>query len=351
MLYRLLREKGTPITMKVNKLLMPIYHIPITVEGAKEFNTLYKELLDIGWNTIVRTPSGGVSIARKNFNPPMWDVKYNSNCVELTIVSTYMLRVQFRTIMKKDGEQTIYGRQAFTEFKRMLVAAGINLDDYKIDNGEEVKKTIDKYLIRLERDIWKDVTLEGCHHLDFHNSFPAGLANTHPEFRPVIEKLYNERKNKPINKAILNLSIGFLQSIGGCGARWAHLSRDAIHDNNVRLEELANRLKESGRTVLLWNTDGIWYKGPVYHGDGEGSRLGEWENDHIDCTLRIKSKGAYEFIEDGKYYPVLRGATKLDEVKPREEWVWGDIYNRDAKVIQFEFTEGIGLTYIGGIEL
>ena len=38
----------------------------------------------------------------------------------------------------------------------------------------------------------------------------------------------------------------------------------------------------------------------------------------------------YEFIEDGKYTPVVRGKTKLDRVKPRSEWQWGDIFKYDA---------------------
>lgn len=96
--------------------------------------------------------------------------------------------------------------------------------------------------------------------------------------------------------------------------------------------------------VLLYNTDGIWYCGDVYHGEGEGKRLGEWENDHINCMFRAKSAGSYEFVEDGKYYPVVRGRTNLDLITPRENWKWGDIFKKEAKVIEFYWLAGEGIT-------
>ena len=38
--------------------------------------------------------------------------------------------------------------------------------------------------------------------------------------------------------------------------------------------------------------------------------------------------------------------TKLDKIKPREEWTWGDIYNRDAEPLRYVCTweEGIKLS-------
>ena len=89
---------------------------------------------------------------------------------------------------------------------------------------------------------------------------------------------------------------------------------------------LSQILEDTGRKVLMHNTDGIWYQGEIYHGDGEGKSICQWENDHINCTYRAKSKGIYEFIEDGKYTVVARGRYELDKIKPRDKWEWGDIY-------------------------
>ena len=61
-------------------------------------------------------------------------------------------------------------------------------------------------------------------------------------------------------------------------------------------------------------------------------------NDHIYCQFRLKSKGAYEYIDgDGHYQPVVRGYTKLDQIKDRSEWHWGDIYQAD--VVKFSINE------------
>ena len=144
-------------------------------------------------------------------------------------------------------------------------------------------------------------------------------------------------------KNILNFSIGFMQSLGGCSARWAHLSRDAIKDNNDRVRELARRLDKSGRLVISFNTDGIWYRGPVFHGKGEGDNMGDWHNDRINCQFRMKSDGAYEFIEDGIYYPVVRGIS--NDVKG--DWQWGDIYTDKAQAQLFTFTEEEGIRLNG----
>ena len=124
----------------------------------------------------------------------------------------------------------------------------------------------------------------------------------------------------------------------GRTAEWAHLAKDAIEDNNIRVATLAKKLQVAGREVLGFNTDGIWYRGEIYHGKGEGDNLGEWSNDHKNCILRSKSNGAYEFIEDGVYNVVLRGQSTRDLVEPdRDKWTWGDIYK--GTVIGFKYNE------------
>lgn len=350
MLQKLLEAKGAISTFAPNYLRIPVFTFDNTPDGAHQFNLCYLEALELSkkekWHNIVRTPSHGISTAKKNLRLPMWDVRGTKACIEITIVSSKMIRIQFRqasSVNESENEQVIYGRQAFVAFRDELKKDGVILDDYVISNGAEIKKTIPRYLISLTRPSFANMTFENCHHIDFHNSFPAGLVNTHPEFAATITRLYENRKTNPINKAILNLSIGFMQSIDNCDAKWAHLSKDAIEDNNKRVEDLAARLTKSGRMVISYNTDGIWYKGEIYHGEGEGKRLGEWENDHIDCVFRAKSAGAYEFIEGGKYYPVIRGRTNYDKIKPRTEWEWGDIYRKEALPIKFYWIDGVGI--------
>lgn len=339
MIKELRQLKSAPSSLKINQLLIPVSVFDITTEGAKAFNKIYFWVKSKNLNKLKRTKSGGIQTGVK-LRLPAYDIRINRYCVELTLVMDGRCwRIQFRT----KPPEGMSGRKAFTEFKRLLIKDGIDLDNYAIDNGEEVKNEIEKPLIGAARKWMYDVIYEEVNHIDFHSSYAGGLAETHPEFRNTLEKIYLKREKDNMCKNILNFSIGFMQSLGGCSAKWAHLSRDAIKNNNDRVKELASRLDKSGRLVISFNTDGIWYRGPVYHGKGEGENMGQWHNDHINCKFRMKSDGAYEFIENGIYNPVVRGIA--NDVK--SDWQWGDIYTDKAKLQLFTFSEEEGVSLNG----
>ena len=344
-LYNLIKDmEHCPIRYPdINYLHIPVTLLVPTEEHAELFNKILAELKnDDEYSLITRTQSGGICKTIDKLLIPSYDYIPTKNSAEITILDIEgMWRIQFRAnIFEEDGKK-LSGRNAFTCFKGLLSKNGINLDDYAVENGLEIKEEIENPMIGMENIAYKDCTFEGVNHIDFHNSYPAGLVNTHPEFYKVIKTCYDKRKTKPVYKAILNFSIGFMQS-KWCSYKYATLSRDAINDNNKRMRELSAKLQESGRIILAYNTDGIWYKGDVYHSDGEGDDLGQWSNDHINCKFRMKSDGAYEYIEDGKYVPVVRGYTKLDRIKSRDKWEWGDIYQAD--IITFFTTEN-GIIY------
>lgn len=313
------------------------------------FNTVYEFVYNYGLNKIIRTNSGAIAKGNKYLcNTYAYDVKEAKTGVRLTVIVDGKVWV-FKVGTIKDKNTDMPPWKAWRVFVTHCEQEGINLEDYAIDNGEEVKKEIQSPLIKMNQYMGsRDAPLTNCHHIDFHNSYPAGLVNTHPEFRPVIEPMYKLRKVSDNYKFVLVCTVGCMQSTSHPWyARWAHLSRDAIRDNNERVVQLAWILEHSypKRKILGFNTDGIWYQGPIYHGKGEGDGLGEWHNDHINCLFRSKSDGAYEFIENGEYHPVIRGETRLDTLKPRSKWQWGDIYQEDAKVFKFKFIEGKGIVY------
>ena len=339
MIKELAELKKTASSSRLNYLLIPVTTFDISKQGARKFNKLYLWLKSQNLYKLERTPSGSIKNG-PHVKRPAWDIKSNHYCVELTVVMEgYAWRIQFRTKLPKG----MSGRKAFTLFKKLLLKDGVDLESMAIDNGQEVKKEIERYLVKPYHRFYLDKTYEKAHHIDFHSSFAGGLANTHPEFRKTLEWLYANREKDEINKNILNFSIGYMQSVAGCKARWAHLSKDAISDNNRRVMEIVEKLEKSGRTVLLLNTDGVWYNGPIYHGEGEGTGLGEWQNDHINCTFRMASAGAYEYIEDGIYHPVIRGIPN----DTKTEWKWGDIYKEKAVPSIFSFTEEEGVKLDG----
>lgn len=345
------KYKAAPLSLSANYLLIPVTVIPASDEGMREFNEIYAYHRSLEfYNTIVRTKSGGISLDRKLFRPPCWDIRRFKSGVELTsLLDSGMRRFQFRDSLKiaENGvTELMPGGKAIRLFAQKLKQlSGIDLNDYAIPNGLEVRETVPKYLIKVNNKFIKEtvciedaLTYHPVHHIDFHSSFPAGLANTHPEFRPTIEYLYKHRKTHPEYKGCLNSTIGAMWSPTLKEACFAHLSRDAITDNNRRVEALAQNLTESGRFPLLWNVDGIWYLGDEYHGPGEGAELGEWENDHVNCRFRAKTRGAYEYIENSVYTPVIRGVP--NDIK--KNWSWGDIFSKH-ETWQYGFDDAKGV--------
>lgn len=340
-----LRFKRAAYTPTPNALKIPVTKLHYTSDNVALFNSIYFYMKrQKGFSQIVRTASGGISnkiplSARHR----RWDCRKSDNWIEITIIENAgMWRIQMSHGKEKDSP-ILSGRQAFFMFCQFIKKFNINMDDYAIKDGEIINRQIEKPLIALcHEKLRRDRVFNGVNHIDFHNSYPAGLVNTHPEFREGIEFLYNNRGRRPEYKDLLNYTIGFFHS-KFCQYKFAHLAKDAIADSNKRVLELADRVGKSGRTILLYNTDGFWYLGEPYHGEGEGSKLGQWRNDHINCKFRAKSAGAYEFIENKIYYPVLRGYTNLDEIKPRQNWEWGDIYQESAIVKKFAFDEEKGI--------
>ena len=345
------RVCGKPI----NYRFIPCSQFKLNEEGIAAFNQIYTTLLNSNFEKIVRTPSGGISVKGDRKYTPSWDLKRSGGCIEITLVAAngaWRLQARDGKMIADDGKTTMSGRKAFLKFSQLCRKYGIDLEKYAVsaDEGKRIKSEIEKPYIKLADPNYAEMVMENCYHLDFHSSYPSGLVNAHPEFKPVIDFLYNNRKgeNGDEYKAILNYAIGFMQSIGGCHAAYAQLAKDAIADNNRRIREMTKRLEDAGYVIISYNTDGIWYRdvlnelGP-YHGEGEGDGLGQWSNDHLNCRFRAKSAGSYEFIENGKYTPVVRGSTKLDAFKPRSEWQWGDIFQEEAQVIQYYWDNEQGI--------
>lgn len=343
MVKQLLEFKHALLTRKVNYIKIPVTNLGMNDESMKLFNNIYQDIINSdSIHKLVFTKSGGISIARDNLRLPAYGIKKNSYCIELIILVTEgMWRLQFRALLPEDDDgKKISGHEGFLKFREICKDFDIDLADYYVHNGLEIKETITQPPVRMERESSKNKIFENVHHIDFHHSFPSGLANKHPEFRAPIQYVYNKRKETgdEIYKCILNFAIGYFQS--KCwGAKLANLSKDAIDDNNSRIEHIAENLRNSDRVVLLYNTDGIWYQGDIYHDELEGEGLGQWSTDHKNCTFRMKSSGAYEYIEDGEYHPVVRGVPKDKSSK----WTWGGIYSKEAEVVMYKFIEGEGI--------
>ena len=344
---------------KINYYDIPVISLNFSEENVEVFNSIVCWLEASNFFPIIRTSSNGICTDKgKGAKWPAFDVRERGTGVELTIVSNAYgcYRIQMRNSSEdlfEDNKMKINGRTAFYKFKDVCKKFGINLKDYMEKDKKQCKinkeSIEDAKICFLNKVIESKVlfgnkggpsTLRNMFHIDFHSSYMSGLVNTHPEFKEVVNHIYDKRKeDNGYYKAILNMTQGYMQS-WLCGCRWAHLSKDMIHDNNRRIDELTKDLIKAGKKPILYNTDGIWYyssNGEAYHGPGEGKGIGTWENDHLSCTFRCKSKGCYEYIENGVYHPVVRGLTRYDKIKPdRTTWEWGDIFKEEAEIITFK---------------
>lgn len=324
--------------------------IPVNILGFDEIGvTSFNEIIEYWenqydeWNTIVRTPSGGICKVKGVLRLPAMDIIVEKAFVELTILTCSVCaryQVSINSNAVHEVGKKIGGSQAYRTFVSVCNRHNVDLREFAIENGLDVKKEIASPMIKCMNPRYLMETWKNVHHIDLNSSYMSGIAQACPALEPAIREIYNKRKDPAFNKpykAVLNCSYGFFQSkycrIGGHGYALAHLSKAAREYNDKYILDLIERLESTGRLVLMINTDGIWYAGDVYHDENEGTDLGQWKNDHTHCMFRMKSNGAYEFIENGEYTPVVRGSTRLDQILDRAEWKWGDILRYDAAMV------------------
>lgn len=346
------QEKYDQYRVAPNKLSM-------SDEGVAKFNKIYLTLRDSPLNALVRTASDSISKTAIE-NHWSWDIRGNDEWKGITVIlgkDVYSIRIG-RFANGIGDELGISPRAAFSTMREELAKDGIDLDKYAVtkEEGMKIKETIPSALI----DIFylsdeTDAGIDNVFHLDFNSAYPSGLVVTHPEFRKTIERVYSQRKTNPKFKAAMNLFIGCCQSPKNpWGAKWSQLSKDAIEWTRDQMIMLADRIRMSGREVIGYNTDGIFVKGfgpdDTFEDEMYGAdKLCHYKRDEWNMKFRAKSKGAYEFIGCTKdnpkphYEAVLRGSTRLDVVKPREKWSWGDIYKCSEIVYGWSDSKGFVL--------
>lgn len=330
-------------TLKPNQYKLP--KIQLTLDKFEDFNELLAELVEMEKTGdtkrgIVRTPSGGIC------TKPHINV-YRGNCYDVVAANSFVSITvlhcdgMFQVVWSNKDEMPdngIGGAQAFNRFKKVCFEYGVDLEDYSIPNGLEVKQQIPKPRIGVTNKCFLGLTFRDAHHIDLNTAYMAGIAKAFPQLLEPITYIYNNRKKPGLDnefKAILNYSYGYMQSKYH-NYRHAHMSLAGHLYCNQMLDDITAELKAHDCCVIAYNTDGIWFTGDCDWIENS-NELGKFKVDHKNCKLRFKSNGAYEYIEDGKYTPVIRGKTRYDNIKPRSQWEWGDIYRDDCTIIKYYF--------------
>lgn len=342
--------KHREFTYQPNKF--QIEPIEMAFSDYEKFNEVYLYAKD-HFRRIEPTKSHAMPHNRAVDMYDRYMIVQSANKIELTIVC-HMGCYRFVIGNRRDEEKNpISGKAAVREIYRLAKELNIDLSKYKVDSeqGEKIKETINAPHIK----IYGATGLVHCgvHHLDLNSSYASRIVEKYPEFEPLYNEMYNKRHQKnEYYKHVLTNHIGCWQSpycpdVDNKGKlspyQFANLSKVAVNGTYEMICKYVEKLKEAGREVLLTNTDGIWYKGDLYHDENEGTQLGQWKNDHVNCQFIMKSKGAYQFIEDGVCHSVVRGLTLLDREKDRSLWEFGDIFNENAVEEYYAFDADKGV--------
>ena len=341
-------------TNKPNKKQMPINMF--TTEQREEFNEIYLYIKN-KYRYVKSTKSGGIPYNNTCFDLFRYTIVQSKTRYEIILLCKEgCFRFQFG--MPSGEKNPVSGRRALREVYDIAKQLEIDLSNYAVspEKGKEIKETIAKPCIKefcLKGKPYKE--FDNVHHLDFKSSYWSRIVEQEPKLRPIAEYMYSRRKEKDeYYKHVLTNSAGCMQSEycidyfhqnenRSSPYQFAGLAKIAVDGTYNIVCDYIMKLTLAGRKVLLTNTDGIWYQGDIYHDENEGDNLCQWKNDHKNCKILIKSKGAYQYLEDGKCHTVVRGLTNLDDYKPRDEWEFGDIIKANLYIRRWEFDENKGV--------
>lgn len=341
--------EGKPFTLKPNKL--QIEPITFSFSDMDLFNKIYKYVKE-NYLRVEPTNSKSMPYDTKYKYHERYMIVKSKSAFELTVICYDGCYRFIIGNIRNEEENPISGKEAVRVIYKQAKKLGINLSKYAVssDYGKDIKKTISKPHIEIYGRAKRPYS--NVHHLDLNSSYASRIIEVYPELAPLYEEMYRERHNKDnYYKHVLTNHIGCWQSVHCPDVndskriapyQFANLARIAVDGTRTMIETYVEVLKKSGRNVLLTNTDGIWYQGEIYHDENEGNELCQWKNDHINCTLIMKSKGAYQYIEDGVCHTVVRGTTNLDKEKERDDWEFGDIF-KDVKMDCYAFDDNEGV--------
>lgn len=327
--------KHSLFTHKPNKFQMEPIEMKFT--DLDEFNEVYNYVKS-NFMKVEPTKSGSMPYNSSCKLHSRYMVIQSKTKIELTVVC-HLGCYRFIIGNKRDEvKNPVSGKQAVRAIYKEAKKLGIDLEKYKVspEEGKKIKKEIEPPHIEMfgiEGRVYTNV-----HHLDLNSSYASRIVEIYPELKPLYESMYNQRHEKnEYYKHVLTNHIGCWQSeycpdVSNAGKlapyQFANMSKIAVNETRHLIEKYIIELRKAGRKVLLTNTDGIWYQGELFHDESEGNKLGQWKNDHKNCQFIMKSKGAYQFIEDNVCHTVVRGTTLLDREKSRDDWKFGEIFNQ-----------------------
>lgn len=339
----------TSFTYKANKLQIPPVEMPFA--AMEEFNEIY-QYVKTHFMKVEPTKSKSIPCGSPWNMYSRYMIVEGRNKIELTIVcheGCYRFLIGNK---RNEDKNPVSGKEAVRAIYKAAKEIGIDLSKYKVDKNTGLKLKNEIHAPHIKMYGVAGLAYTNVHHLDLNSSYASRIIEKEPDFKTLYEYMYIRRHDyDEYYKHVLTNHIGCWQSqycpdYNDPGKiapyQFAGLSKIAVNETYNMIEYYVDKLTKAGRKVLLTNTDGIWYQGDLFHDENEGDKLGQWKNDHKNCKLLMKSKGAYQYVEGGKCHSVVRGLTLLDREKDRDDWEFGEILNQ-VNVEYYVFNEEVGV--------
>lgn len=339
----------TNFTYKPNKF--QIEPIELSFKEMDEFNAVYQYVKE-NFIKVEPTKAKAMPYSSSCKLHSRYMIVQSKTKIELTIVCH---KGCYRFVIgnnRNELKNPVSGKESVRTIYKLSKDLGIDLSKYKVDKNTGLKLKEEIEAPHIEIFGAPGIVYTNVHHLDLNSSYASRIIEVYPELKPLYEEMYGKRNNNDnYYKHVLTNHIGCWQSeycpdYDNKGKiapyQFAGLSKIAVNNTRYLIEKYIKILQDNNKKILLTNTDGIWYQGDIFHDKEEGNNLGQWKNDHKNCTFIMKSKGAYQFIEDGVCHTVVRGTTELDKEKERETWSFGEIFNHIA-MEYYEFNEEQGV--------
>lgn len=301
------------------------------------------------WHKLVLTSSNGIST--RFFDDvqilPCWIIDKPKDAAtrsEILILGFgRMWKLQLRKA--ECEEDDIDGYKSWNFVKKELKKDGVDLWSYKDKTSTKDQLLISRTSIPRRNTetlspVLAEKELKDVYKLDFNSFFPHCLSVAFPEFRPTMERLFEQRKENPKIKKYLVSFTGDLYS--WCGGRFAWMAVKMMTIARKMMLDLENRVKQFGALVLFEKIDAIYILSSrgCYKDENCGQNLGQYKIEHYK-RFWFDGPGTQEMIDENGVFEVkAQGRRELDSKKPRSEWTWGDVRTKEGRQLVETFIKG-----------
>lgn len=172
--------------------------------------------------------------------------------------------------------------------------------------------------------------VENCEYYDINSAYCSALVELFPKCKEVLNKMYKDRKHKPVNKKYFNYFCGKL-----CPKGYRKTFNWITHRTRNKLIEM---IDYTGGDVIYANTDGFIVTNPknrLY----DSKELGEFKNEYSGTVYLYKDTNYFIM----QYGDKIKGSA-LCEVRNDIDLANGDVVHYICKVhptLKYRFAENI----------